>query len=107
MIRFWRTKKVVRPEALQEVVDLLFPEIAVETSPEGVVFHVDRSVDSNLQAALIDLAEGNNDKVTRDTIEDCLNRLSKARGLLEAHSSIDRKARYVLVDTITGTREVG
>ena len=107
MIRFWRTKKVVRPEVLQEVVDLLFPDIVVERMPDGTVFHVDRSVDANLQAALVDLAEGNNDKVTRDSVEDCLNRLSKARALLEAHSSIDRKARYVLVDTISGTKEVG
>lgn len=103
----WPFRKVVRPEVLQEVVDLLFPDIEVQKLPDGTVFHVDRSADSNLFSALVDLKEGNNDKVTRETLEDCLNRLYKVRALLEAHSSVDRKAKYILVDTIESAREAG
>ena len=60
---------------------------------------VDRSVDANLVAALIDLEDDRNDPVTRKTIRACIQRLIEVRDILEAKHRVDEKARYLMVDT--------
>lgn len=97
--------KVIRDEHLQEVVDLLFPDVEVETAPDGTVFHVDRSADMNLNAALIDLQDGSNDEAVHKTIKDVINRLIRARSILESHTKLDHRAKYILVDTFSGNEK--
>ena len=88
---------VVREGVLQEVADKLFP-VPEEVEKDGLTIVVDRSVDSNLWAALTDLEEGTNDKVTRDTIRACARQLDEVRALLNSNHEISEKARYLMVD---------
>lgn len=88
---------IVREGVLQEVSDKLFP-VPEEVEKDGMTILVDRSVDSNLWAALTDLDEGTNDKVTRDTIRACARRLDEVRALLNSNHPINEKARYLMVD---------
>jgi hypothetical protein len=88
---------IVREGVLQEVADKLFPE-PEEVEKDGMTIIVDRSVDSNLWAALTDLDEGTNDKVTRDTIRACARKLDEVRALLNSYHPINEKARYLMVD---------
>jgi hypothetical protein len=90
--------KVLRDDVSQRVVDLLFPE-PVEKKHDGQVFLTDYSIDSNLYAALLDLEDGTNDQVTRDTIRKCCDRLHACRALLEAEHEVNSKSGYLVIDT--------
>lgn len=90
--------KVIREGELERIANLLYPE-PEEKDKDGLVIVVDRSVDSNLQAALLDLADGNNDEVTRRTIKACVQRLIEVREILEAKHRVNEKARYLMIDT--------
>lgn len=102
MDRFAPKPIIVREAELERLTELLFPE-PEEFVKDGLTMVVDRSVDANLQAALLDLEDGTNDKVTRDTIKKCLDKLYEARDLLEAKYQITKKAHYLMVDA-PGTR---
>lgn len=96
----WMKRKtvVVRPEELQRVTELLFPPLDT-VERDNVVFQVDYSVDSNLQSALYDLEEGNNDKVVQNTIRKAIDALIEVRKVLQAYPELDERAQYVIVDT--------
>lgn len=87
---------------LEEVINILFPQLKLveEMDKDGKVvkYHVDYSADTNLDAALIDLQEGNNDAITQQTISEVIGRLNKVRKLLEAYAMIDENAKYIIVD---------
>lgn len=102
----WKVEKKIETPAelkLEQIKNLLFPplELNEEMGNDGNVFkfHVDYSVDSNLDAALMDLQEGNNDPVTQGTINDVVKRLIQVRKLLEAYAKLDKDAKYIIVDT--------
>ena len=82
---------------LDEIVQLLFPPLKLEEE-DGIKFHVDYGVDTNLDAVIHDLEAGHNDKVAWDTIKDVADRLVKARKLLEAYAEIHDDAKYIIVD---------
>jgi len=96
----WMKRKtvVVRPEELQRVTELLFPPLET-VERDDLIFQVDYSVDSNLQSALYDLEEGNNDKVVQNTIRKAIDALIEARKILQAYPELDERAKYVIVDT--------
>ena len=95
---FKRPKQVVVREGVtQQVTDLLFPQ-PTETSDESGTYLIDRSVDLNLQGALIDLESGMNDEVVRNTIRKVISRLGEARELLYANYKIQEGASYLQVD---------
>lgn len=89
-------------EKLEEIKQLLFPplELQEEVSPDGdiIKFHIDYSVDSNIDAALMDLQEGHNDPVVHSTLNKAVTRLNKVRKLLEAYAILDKDAKYIIVD---------
>lgn len=89
-------------EKLEEIKQILFPplELQQEMSPEGdaIKFHVDHSIDSNIDAALADLYDGNNDAVVHSTLNKAVMRLHKVRKLLEAYAIFDKDAKYIIVD---------
>jgi len=60
-------------------------------------FHIDYSVDTNLDAVLMDLQEGHNDPVSQKTINGVIERLQKARRMLDAFAEIDKDAKYIIV----------
>jgi len=95
---FKREKIVIRDEVAQSLCDILFPQ-PIEKTEEGFTYLSDSSVDLNLHAALIDLEEGNNDEVTRNTIKSILLKLEEARTLLYANYKLKEKASYLVVDS--------
>lgn len=102
----WKvTKKADTPAdiKIEEIKNLLFPslELREDYNEQGlsIKYHIDYSVDSNLDAVLIDLQEGQNDEAVRKTLNAIIKRLDKARRLLEAYAQIDKDAKYIIVDT--------
>jgi flagellin-specific chaperone FliS len=101
----WKVEKkplTTAEEKLEEIKNILFPplELHEEISKEGdiIKYHVDYSVDSNIDAALIDLYDGNNDQVVQSTLNKAAARLNKVRRLLEAYAVFDAEAKYIIVD---------
>lgn len=101
----WKKKKKIETPAelkLEQIKNLLFPQLITEEelSNDGTImkFHVDYSVDSNLDAALIDLQEGHNDEVVQGTINEVVKKLIEVRRLLEAYAKMDPDAKYIIVE---------
>ena len=88
-------------QKLEEIRNILFPVPETETKFDGkkeIKYFIDRSVDMNLDAALIDLQEGNNDKICHDTINSVIKSLIQVRQILNAYSELDSDSQYVIVD---------
>ena len=86
---------------LEEIKSLLFPPLELrESMKDGdiIKYHIDYSIDTNLDSAITDVQEGYNDKSVIETLADVLNRLYKVRELLEAYMEIDKEAQYIIVD---------
>lgn len=99
MLKWLKPKTVIlRPEDMQQVVDILFPPLETREGKDGV-YQIDYSIDSNLQSALVDLQDGTNDKVVQDTIAKAIDALIKVRNILEVYPEIDERAKYIIVDT--------
>ena len=101
----WKIKKKIETPAdqkLEQIKNLLFPQLVTEEeiNNDGTIikFHVDYSVDSNLDAALIDLQEGHNDEVVQGTINEVVKKLIEVRRLLEAYAKMDPEAKYIIVE---------
>lgn len=101
----WTVKKKIETPAdqkLEQIKNLLFPQLTTEEElgNDGTImkFHVDYSVDSNLDAALIDLQEGHNDEVVQGTINEVVKKLIEVRRLLEAYARMDPEAKYIIVE---------
>jgi len=106
MMKFlWKVEKEPQTSAeqkLEEIKKILFPplELHEEISKEGdiIKYHIDYSVDSNVDAVLLDLYDGNNDSVVQSTLNKTVARLNKVRQLLEAYAVFDAEAKYIIVD---------
>lgn len=83
---------------LEKIINMLFPPLELREDKEGRKYHVDYSVDANLEAALNDLEEGYNDDASRKTIKGVSDRLFEVRQYLEVMNELDRKAQYLIVD---------
>jgi len=79
---------------IKQIIDLLFPSL--QRSADDLGIFIDYGVDGNLEGALYDLQEGQNDKLVHDTISDVIDRLSKARQILEAYRNIDKDAKFIV-----------
>lgn len=67
---------------LKQIEALLFPPLETHCTSDGIEYCIDRSVDTNLDAALIDLREGFVDEIVLKSIEDSVHALEKIRRLL-------------------------
>jgi len=85
-------------DKLEQIANILFPPLLNKTSSAGDKYQVDFSVDSNLEAALLDLEDGNNDKTCQLTIRTVANKLFQVRNMLEAYAQIDPEAKFLVVD---------
>ena len=94
---FWK-KRLTDDERILKVIEILFPPLKLEEGSDGTKFHIDYSVDSNLDAALMDLEEGHNDPVVRNTISKCIKRINDVRRILEAFPELNSEAKYLIVD---------
>ena len=109
----WRVEKKINTpaeEKIEQIKSLLYPPLKLEEEFDkdgtSMKYHIDFSADSNLDAVLMDLQEGYNDKVAHDTINDVINRLSQVRKLLEAYAQLDPDARYIIVDNFGKDRDI-
>ena len=103
----WTIKKKINTPAekkIEEIIKILFPPLDIDEKIEqdgsSIKFHIDYSVDSNLDAALMDLQDGNNDEIVHNTITKVIKRLNKVRRLLEANAKLDSEAKYIIVDDL-------
>ena len=90
--------KTPAEQKLDKIVNMLFPPLELREDKEGRKYHVDYSVDANLEAALNDLEEGFNDDASRKTIKGVSDRLFEVRQYLEVMNKLDSKAEYLIVD---------
>jgi hypothetical protein len=95
---FKKKKKVVLGSELEQVVQILFPQLSTETLPDGTVFHVDYSVDTNLESVLYELQDGVNTTDVHKVVNNVIKRLIEARKVLEAYPKINQKAVRIIVD---------
>jgi len=97
----WKKKnKLPENEKLAKVKELLFPQYTTESLPNGDLFHVDSSVDSNLDAALVDLQTGANDKMIQATISNVIEKLRQAREILGVEQEINPDARAIVFEIL-------
>lgn len=92
-------------EKLELIKNILFPQSKLQEdldpkTGETYKWQVDYSADMNLDAALIDLQEGHNDKAVHNTIDGVIKSLHEVREILEAHMELSKEARYIVVENL-------
>ena len=103
MFKIFAVREKPKTEAdakIEQVIDILFPQLELHTDKNGDKFHIDYSVDTNLEAALMDLEDGHNDAASQKTIRGCIDRIIKIRKLLEAYREIHEDAKYFIADDL-------
>ena len=80
---FWQKKT----DEAAYIKAVLFPPI-IRGFEDGTEFFVDRSVDANIQAVLIDLQDGRLDEMTFNTLQFAIDQLHKVRNHYNIHSEI-------------------
>jgi len=99
MFKIFKMKpKTTADVKIEQIIKLLFPPLELHVDKEGNKFHIDHSVDTNLEAALMDLEEGHNDIASQKTIRSVSDQLIKVRKLLEAYQEIDSEAKYFIAE---------
>ena len=73
---------------IQQIERLLFPPFEVHHTNDGAEICVDRSVDTNLYAALVDLEEGIVDEIVLKSIKDSIDVLTQVRHLLNVKQQL-------------------
>jgi hypothetical protein len=96
-----RKPKTSAEQRLDEITNLLFPAFGRERLNNGDLVQIDYSIDTNLDAVLTDLQDGNNDKTSQKTISSCIERLIEVRKILEAYGELDPEAKYIIVDDMS------
>jgi hypothetical protein len=100
MFEMFKAKpKTTAEEKLEEIKNILFPPLKTQKEKD-IIFMVDYSADSNLQAAITDLEEGQNDEIVQGTINKVIDRLVSVRKILRAYSEFDTSAKYIIVDDL-------
>jgi len=94
--------KTTAEEKIELVTNMLFPplEINSEVDKSGapIKFHVDHSLDSNLDVVLMDLIDDKNDATVHQTLESVIRQLHDIRRMLGAYAMLDKTAEYIVVD---------
>jgi hypothetical protein len=104
MFKIFRKKPETPSDILlEQIKNILFPPIETHIDKEGNKYHIDYSVDTNLDSVLIDLGEGYNDEVSQNTLKKINNRISEIRKLLDFQQQLEDDAKYVLADDLKET----
>jgi hypothetical protein len=99
----WKIQRKANTPAedkLQQIKDILFPQMRKETDINGDMIFVDSTSDMNLHSIITDLQDGYNDKAIQDTLVDILKRLEKVRKILDVLSEFDPEAKYIIVENL-------
>jgi len=100
MFSMFKSKpKTTADQKLEEIKKILFPPFSKQNN-QDIIFLVDYSADSNLQAAVGDLEEGHNDEIVQGTINKVIDRLIEVRKILKAYGEFDTDAKYIIVDDL-------
>ena len=109
----WKIKKKTETpdqEKLEQIKKMMFPPLILkeEMQKDGslIKYHIDYSIDSNLDAVLMDLQEGHNDPSCHKTLSNIITRINNIRTMLEAYAMIDENAKYIVVDDMMGDKDV-
>jgi len=98
MFKIMRKKDKGKEAAkLEKLKEILFPPPKI-VEKNGAKIHVDFSPDWNLEGALADLVNGDNDEIVHNTIRKVITQLIEARKLLDADSELDADVQYFVVD---------
>ncbi len=90
--------KPISDENIEKAAGLLFPPLEDFESPTGEAFVVDRSIDTNLEAILQDIQDGQIDEVTVENLKACIATVITVRELFDIAESIKDQSHYLLVD---------
>lgn len=95
---FSRKPKVVvmGNKELQMVRDILYPQFKLERLPNGEAFHIDQSVDTNLEAILGDLEDGINSDEARKSLRLIVKKLFRIRELLDPQQQIHPDVNHIV-----------
>jgi len=96
---FGYKKKTPAEQRLAELTEILFPKPKVQVGADGSKYHIEYSLDYNLEGALTDLEMGHNDAVVQKTIREVVKSLGKARRLLQPREDVDEDITFFIVDT--------
>jgi len=100
MMNMFRVKKKDTTSAedkLDKIRDILFPKYLTKLSEDGTKYHVDASIDTNIDAVLTDLEEGYTDEICHTTLRAILDSLHQVRTILGIENTIDKDAKYFVV----------
>jgi len=98
----WFIKKkepvTVAEKQLEEIKNLLFPQLSFREGPEGEKYYIDSTIDANISSVITDIEDGYSDQIMAKTLKDVNERLYKVRKILDAFEFLDTDADYVIVD---------
>jgi hypothetical protein len=83
---------------IEQIIKTMFPPLELHIDKDGNKYHIDHSLDTNLEAALMDLEEGHNDAASQKTIRSVADQIIRVRKLLEAYQLIDDEAKYFIAE---------
>ena len=83
---------------IEQMIKIMFPPLELHVDKDGTKFHIDHSLDTNLEAALMDLESGYNDVASQKTIRSVADQIIRVRKLLEAYQLIDDEAKYFIAE---------
>ena len=86
-------------EILEQIKKILFPPFETKFI-EGVKVLTDYSIDSNLDAVLMDLQDGKNDEISHKTIISVIKRLQSVRKMLNIEHEFESDAEYFNVENL-------
>ena len=97
----WKKRPIVNNvtidiKELKEIRDLMFPDYKLEQLPTGEVFHVDMSVDTNLDSVIYELEDGTNDETTRKTLRSISDTLFKVRKILMVEQVMHPDVKHIV-----------
>lgn len=96
----WFKKKPKQFEGreLEQIAQILFPPLEKRTDKDGNIYQIDKSVDTNLESILYELQDGNNDRLSHESLNKVIGRLIEVRKILDVYPELDKKTKYIIVD---------
>lgn len=95
---FKKKPKQFERKELELIAQILFPSLETRIDKDGNVYQIDKSVDTNLESILYELQDGNNDRVSHDSLNSVIGRLIEVRKILDVYPELDKKTKYIIVD---------
>jgi hypothetical protein len=100
-------KELVENHQLRIVINELFPDYKTEIlSDNETKISIDASLDENLYSALMELENGDNDIIIRNTIRKAIKKLRYLREVLNIQQEIDPNTRGIIFDIPEKNEEI-